>query len=126
MTRRQTVAAYMEADLFLFPSNLECSPLVLFECLASKTPFLTTDVGNAKEIISWSNSGKLLPTLDLKDGLKIAEINMSANVLEEFISDKNDLKEKSILGFETFTHNYSWSKISKEYEQLYFQLQKNA
>ena len=119
LSRMQTVAAYMEADLFLFPSNIECSPLVLFECMASKTPFLTTDVGNAKEIISWSNSGMLLPTLELKDGLRIADIGKSANVLEELISDKKDLKEKALLGFEAFIHNYSWEKITKEYEILY-------
>jgi glycosyltransferase involved in cell wall biosynthesis len=51
LSRIETLAAYHQADLFLFPSNIECSPLVLFESIASKTPFLTTDVGNAKEII---------------------------------------------------------------------------
>ena len=30
LSRKETVAAYKEADLFLFPSNIECSPLVLF------------------------------------------------------------------------------------------------
>jgi len=123
LSREQTVAAYMASDLFLFPSNIECSPLVLFECMASKTPFLTTDVGNSKEIISWSNSGTLLPTLELKDGLRIADINKSANILEELISNKKAVKEKAILGFKAFTNNYSWDKISKEYEQLYFRLQ---
>ena len=52
--REETVAFYQTADLFLFPSNIECSPIVLFEAMASKTPFLVTDVGNSKEIISWS------------------------------------------------------------------------
>lgn len=122
LSRKHTVAAYMEADLFLFPSNIECSPLVLFECMASKTPFLTTDVGNSKEIISWSNSGKLLPTLELKDGLKIADISKSADVLEEFISDKKALKEKALLGFEVFIHNYSWEEISNVYCELYCNL----
>jgi glycosyltransferase involved in cell wall biosynthesis len=63
LTRPETIAAYKTADLFLFPSNVECSPLVLFECMASKTPFLTTDVGNAKEIVEWSQAGKVLPTM---------------------------------------------------------------
>ena len=39
LNRIDTIAAYQQADLFLFPSNIECSPLVLFECMASKTPF---------------------------------------------------------------------------------------
>ena len=68
LSREETVAAYHDADLFLFPSNIECSPLVLFEAMASKTPFLTTDVGNAKEIIEWTNGGELLPTLKYPNG----------------------------------------------------------
>ncbi len=71
LNREETVAAYKEADLFLFPSSIECSPIVLFECMASKTPFLTTDVGNAKEIIEWSGGGILLPTI------KNAKFNVS-------------------------------------------------
>ncbi len=63
LSRDETIMAYKEADLFLFPSNLECSPIVLFECMASKTPFITTDVGNAQEIIKWSDGGILLPTI---------------------------------------------------------------
>jgi len=59
LPRAETVAAYQAADIFLFPSNLECSPIVLFECMASHTPFLTADVGNAVEIIGWSGSGIL-------------------------------------------------------------------
>jgi L-malate glycosyltransferase len=62
LERPKTVAAYNQADLFLFPSNIECSPIVLFEAMASKTPFLVTDVGNSREIIKWSGGGLLLPT----------------------------------------------------------------
>lgn len=62
LSREETVAAYKSAELFLFTSNIECSPIVLFECMASRTPFLTTDVGNSAEIIEWSKSGILLPT----------------------------------------------------------------
>jgi glycosyltransferase involved in cell wall biosynthesis len=119
LSRKKTIAAYMVADLFLFPSNIECSPLVLFECMASKTPFLATDVGNVKEIIAWSNSGRLLPTLKLNNGLRIADVEKSVDFLEEFFSDKEDLQLKSFTGFEAFTNNYSWDIISKNYETLY-------
>ncbi|HWY37015.1 MAG TPA: glycosyltransferase family 4 protein, partial [Bacteroidia bacterium] len=52
--RETTVAAYKQANLFLFPSNIECSPIVLFEAMAAKTPFLVTNVGNSSEIAEWS------------------------------------------------------------------------
>jgi glycosyltransferase involved in cell wall biosynthesis len=54
LSRADTVAAYKSADLFLFPSNIECSPLVLFESMASGLPFMTTAVGNSVEIVDWS------------------------------------------------------------------------
>jgi glycosyltransferase involved in cell wall biosynthesis len=39
LSRAETVAAYKEADLFLFPSRMECSPIVLFESMASQRSF---------------------------------------------------------------------------------------
>lgn len=49
INREDTVAAYHSADLFLFASEVEASPLVIIEAKASKTPFVSTDVGNVKE-----------------------------------------------------------------------------
>lgn len=60
--RDLTVSAYKAADIFLFPSNLECSPIVIYEACASKTPFLASDVGNIKEQIEWTKGGMPLPT----------------------------------------------------------------
>jgi glycosyltransferase involved in cell wall biosynthesis len=122
LTREETVSAYLAANLFLFPSNIECSPLVLFESMASKTPFLTTDVGNAKEIISWSKSGILLPTKNWKNGFCIAEINRSANILEKIFADSDLYNNMITTGFDAFQNNYTWEKITKEYELLYYSL----
>ena len=47
LTRPETVNAFFSADFLLFPSNIECSPVVLFESMASGLPFLASDVGNA-------------------------------------------------------------------------------
>jgi len=119
LSREETVSAYKQADLFLFPSNIECSPLVLFECMASKTPFLTTDVGNAKEIIKLSRSGLLLPTIRDKNGYSKAKVNESVRLLENIITDskKRDLMGKT--GFNMWKNKFTWSKITKDYEALY-------
>jgi len=37
-----------EADL-LFESKVESAPLVMFEAFASRTPFLTTEVGKVED-----------------------------------------------------------------------------
>ncbi len=123
MSREETVAAYQEADLFLFPSNIECSPLVLFECMASRTPFLTTDVGNSAEIIKWSQgAGMLLPTSKTEVGDAQADIKGSARMLERIFHDRPGRREMADRGFEAWQERFGWEKITGEYEALYSKL----
>jgi L-malate glycosyltransferase len=124
LNREETVAAYKLADLFLFPSNIECSPIVLFECMASQTPFLTTDVGNSKEIISWSGAGVLLPTVFDEKGFSHAVIPESVKLLEELFNDPVESKKLSDAGFSAWKNNFTWEVIAKKYEQLYTDLTK--
>lgn len=125
LSREQTISAYKEANLFLFPSNIECSPLVLFECMASKTPFLTTDVGNAKEIIKWSKSGLLLPTIKDKNDYSKAKINESARLLENILTNSKRRALMGKIGFNIWKNKFTWEKITKEYESLYYRLINN-
>jgi glycosyltransferase involved in cell wall biosynthesis len=118
-SRRETVSAFRQADLFLFPSHVECSPLVLFECLASRTPFLTTDVGNAKEMVEWSQSGVLLPTHQVKTGHARADISSSARLLEELYADPSRRAEMADRGFRTWKERFTWDIIAKAYASLY-------
>jgi glycosyltransferase involved in cell wall biosynthesis len=148
LNRQQTVAAYKEADIFLFPSNIECSPVVLFECMATGLPFLTTEAGNAREIIKWSNGGILLPTkknipLDnflvskikkiIKKIIKRvdndyhfckAEIKQSAQILEKLYYNQEKRKKLGKSGYQAWLKNFTWEKISKDYEDLYKELLK--
>lgn len=119
LTRQDTIDAYKEADLFLFTSNIECSPLVLIECMASKTPFLTTDAGNSTEIIKWSNSGILLPTVKDQNGYGRAIIKESVMLMEKMYRDtagRTSLAEK---GFKVWHDKLTWDIIANKYEKLY-------
>lgn len=122
LPRNETVAAYKTADLFLFPSNVECSPLVLYECLASKTPFLTTDVGNASEIIEWSRGGLLLPTNINKEGYSIADIGGSAKSLAVIYNDAERRRQMVQAGFAAWQERFTWEKIAKTYEKHYIDI----
>ncbi|NLE04935.1 MAG: glycosyltransferase family 4 protein, partial [Crenarchaeota archaeon] len=119
LNREQTVALYKAADLFLFPSNVECSPIVLFECMASKTPFLTTDVGNSAEIIQWSNAGELLPTYKNNQGHSYPDLEKSVRILEKICHDKEYLQKLSHNGFHAWVKRFTWEAIASEYENLY-------
>lgn len=122
LSRKDTIAAYHNADLFLFPSNIECSPIVLFECMASKTPFLTTDVGNSKEIIKWSNGGILLPTIHQKNGYCFAKIDESAIILEKISLHEEYRIKMSNNGYKKWREQFRWEDITKRYYDLYLKL----
>lgn len=122
LTRSETVAAYREADLFLFPSQIECSPIVLFECMASRTPFLTTDVGNAAEIIRWSGGGMLLPTEVTRNGFSKARVPESVPLLERLCENDALRQELAGSGFAAWQQRFTWEKITQQYERLYAEL----
>ena len=155
LDRGATVSAFETADLFLFPSNTECSPIVLFEAMASKTPFLVTDVGNAKEIIEWSGGGLLLPTrhgVNPEESLKAkiknflkkflsgiiklnkaenynicrAEIKSSATMLENIYSDKEKRSSLAYAGYKSWQGRFTWEKIAREYERVYTKVTKQS
>ncbi|HED06227.1 MAG TPA: glycosyltransferase [Ignavibacteria bacterium] len=147
-SRKETVSAFLSANLFLFPSNAECSPVVLFEAMASKTPFLVTDVGNAKEIIKWSSGGVLLPTIhgvNLNNLLKSygkgiikkilspfvhfnkeqnyniskAKIKESAVLLEKTYNTNEEFNKLAVAGYTAWLEKFTWEKITQEYGKLY-------
>lgn len=122
LSRLETINAFKQADLFLFPSNIECSPLVLFECMASKTFFLTTDVGNAREIINWSNGGVLLPTIKYKNGYSHVKITESIKKIEDFYYHPKKIKKIAENGFQSWRKNFTWEKIAITYEDVYKKL----
>jgi glycosyltransferase involved in cell wall biosynthesis len=124
LTRDKTIALFKTADLFLFPSNIECSPIVLFECMASKTPFLTTDVGNAAEIIQWSHAGELLPTIKDGRGYSYAKIRESAQVLENLFQDYQKRTQMKDSGYKAWHEKFSWDIIANQYYELYATLLK--
>jgi glycosyltransferase involved in cell wall biosynthesis len=147
LSREQTVAALRSAQLFLFPSNIECSPLVLFEAMASHLPFLTTAVGNAAEIIDWSGGGELLPTRNRvyindnrlkfivksiiiycqsywrgrrpKTTYSEALIRPSVRQLESLYRDPERRERLAQQGFAAWQEKFTWEKIAQEYEKIY-------
>lgn len=122
LSREETVRAYQEADLFLFPSRIECSPIVLFEAVASRTPFLSTDVGNAAEIAAWTGGGKILPTTHNSQGYAHADIDGSARMLEDLWRDEQTRREMAEKGYVMWRRRFSWEKIVEDYEHLYYRI----
>mgnify|MGYP001070293453 CR=1 FL=1 len=117
--RREVVEAYHAADLFVFGSAVECSPIVLFEATASKVPFITTACGNAEEIVNWTNGGIVIPTVRRSDGYVEASSRSMAYAIEYLLNDPQERARLGEAGYRSWFQRFTWEKIVVQYEQLY-------
>ncbi|MCL5961442.1 MAG: glycosyltransferase family 4 protein [Chloroflexi bacterium] len=117
--RPEVVAAYQAADLFVFGSNVECSPLVLFESMASKTAFITSACGNAEEIVEWSNGGVVVPTFRRPDGSVEADPDEMVQAIEKLIGNSEQRRQLGEAGHSAWQERFTWEKVAGEYERLY-------
>jgi len=120
--RRDVVAAYHAADLFVFGSEIECSPIVLFEAMAAKTTFVTTACGNAEEILAWSKGGVLLPAKINPDGSVSATATDMAKSIDYLLSHPEEREALSANAYKTWRERFTWEKIATEYERVYSQV----
>jgi glycosyltransferase involved in cell wall biosynthesis len=94
--------------------------LVLFEALASRTPFVTSACGNAEEIIQWTHGGVAVPTIEKKsDGTIRTDVGTMARAIEELISDDQKLHQLANAGYRSWRERFTWEKIAIQYEELY-------
>jgi glycosyltransferase involved in cell wall biosynthesis len=117
--RKEVTDLLKMTDLFLFFSNIECSPLVLFEAAAAGVPFVATAAGNSCEIAQWTGGGVIVRThgrpngrvgADLKDAL-IQTTKLAYNPLKRRAMGKT--------ARQTWQKKFTWEKIAGEYIKLY-------
>jgi L-malate glycosyltransferase len=124
LNREDTVQAFKEADLFLFPSRIECSPVVLFEAAASGTPFLSSDVGNAREICEWTGGGAIIPTKFVNSRGQ-PDINVGSQMLTDLVKNKYLLEKMASSAKKSWQQHFTWDIIISRYEELYYALLRN-
>lgn len=104
--RKETVAAFHAADIFLFGSHIEASPLVILEAKASRTPFVSTDCGNVKE---W------------KGGI-VCEAHDMAFYANRILDDENLRKRLAEEGWKEWKERLTWSAVVDQWEELMLRL----
>jgi glycosyltransferase involved in cell wall biosynthesis len=118
LQRQDVIQAFFNSDLFVFASNIEYSPLVLFESAAAGLPFLSVPVGNTKEIIEWTKGGVLCPAKINSNG----RINVDPQILaKEIIKLANNPKQRKQLGEDgkmNWLNKFTWKRITIEYENV--------
>lgn len=118
LQRPELVQAFIAADLFVFASNIEYSPLVLFEAVAAGTPFLTVPVGNAEEIVRWTGGGVICPAERDEKGYTRVDPKILAEHMARLAKDRPQLDKLGATGKKNWSERFTWDKIVVEYEKV--------
>lgn len=110
LPRNIVVEAFRDADIFLFGSKVECSPLVMFEAFASKTLFITTDCGNVKDF------GDI--------ACIVSDEREAVDIIRDYLQRPQRYRERIEKGYDLFVSELNWEAIARRYEQLYLGLVK--
>ena len=96
-----------EADAFLFPSQIECAPIVILEAMAAGVPWISYDVGNVRELAG----GVVVGGFDelLNTGAQLARLPGERARLGE-------------AGRNAWRQRHRWPQIVDRYEQLFLSL----
>ena len=95
-------------DINILTSKKECSPISLIESMATGVPCISTNVGNAIELIG--DSGWIV---NISDHKSIAKLITNINL------DKNILKIKSNIARKRVEDFYPLEKMINKYNKLY-------
>lgn len=122
LPRAELLQAYLQADLFVFASNIEYSPLVLFEAAAAGLPFLTVPVGNSHEIIEWTGGGEICPAaIDNHGHTRVNPKDLARNI-ESLAKDEVRRIELGKRGKAAAFKRFNWTHLVNEYESLFIRL----
>jgi glycosyltransferase involved in cell wall biosynthesis len=118
LPRADLIRLFFNADLFLFASHVEYSPLVIFECLAAGLPFLSIPVGNVDEIIEWSHGGVLASGKKDRAGFSLADPQVFAREMRDISLDSERRRNLSENGRQAWLLKFTWAVIASQIEQL--------
>lgn len=123
LNREDTVAALKSADLFLFLSNREASPVVLFEAAAAGLPFISSAAGNSTEIAEWTGAGIVTKTIPHhgrigSDDVSV-DIQETVNLLKRLWLNPLRRHKMGKWGRKNWRKKYTWDHITEQYLQLY-------
>lgn len=122
LDRTRTVSALRQSDLFLFPSRIECSPIVLFESMAAGVPFLASDAGNSAEIAAWSSGGWILPCTHDPSGHSHVVPRAGARMLDRILGDQAAIRAAGERGHTAWKQRFTWQAIAERYMDEYARL----
>lgn len=125
LPRDQLISCYFESDLFVFASNIEYSPLVLFEAAAAGLPFLSVSVGNVPEIAEWTKGGVVCPSETNNNGYTSVNVAVLSKQIELLLNNTDEMYRLGKNGRTAWKEKFNWDLISSEYEAIFVNLLNN-
>lgn len=122
-TKRKEVYRLLKAaDIFIFLSNIECSPLVLYESAAAGVPFVATPAGNSSEIANWLNNGVVVKSINKANGRVEADRKDALLKITNLAYRPIKRRKTGMRGHEIWKQKYTWQKLTEKYLDLYSDL----
>ena len=118
LPREEVIQSFFAADLFVFASNIEYSPLVLFEAAAAGLPYLTVPVGNAEEIVRWTGGGQLCSAAKDAHGFTRVDPDVLAVEITKMLDDAELRRCLGAAGREAWRTTFNWAAIARRYETI--------
>ena len=118
LSRGDLIDAFFTADLFVFASNVEYSPLVLFEAGAAGLPYVTVPVGNAEEIVRWTGGGEICSAPKDERGYTRVAPEQLAIHIQGLLDDPARRKALGETGRASWRKIYNWAAIASQYESV--------
>lgn len=119
LPREDVCAFFQQSDITLLTSLKEVAPIVILESMASQTPWVSMDVGNASEL----SGGTVLCNKDIDNkGYKIISkdtICGFADLLNMYINNKEMRLRDGYNGELMVKMNYNWDLICEKYYDIF-------
>ena len=113
ISRKYTVGLFKNSNVFLFPSEKEVAPLVLLECMTAKLPWVSSDVGNAKDL-----SGGVCITAAKNSKYYNAIDTRVKKLLASGIKKVWDMPQYANEGRFSIEQSLTWNKILPKYKEV--------
>jgi glycosyltransferase involved in cell wall biosynthesis len=91
---------------------------VLFEAAAAGTPFITSNAGNAKEIIQWLGGGFMMSDTANPEGFRMIDPQSLADEIAALMNQKSLLEKTGKKLKASWQKDFTWDEISKRYEKI--------
>jgi len=120
--RPEVVDLLKSADIFVFFSNIEASPLVLFEANAAGLPFVSSSAGNSAEIAKWTGAGLIVPSHPIANSRVKVDLKQALWQVTRLALNPLLRRRLGKQGRAAWAAKFTWEKLSQRYLKLYEEL----